>query len=90
MTHTLKKYLAMAAVMIALTSGAARAVEDDTPRRADDRPLWSQPYDSGYLFAVTRDMRDGGGSPAMVACLAPLTLVVDVFLLPIEAVLGVL
>ena len=47
-------------------------------------------YTSGYLFAVTRELKDTVESPAAVACLSPFTVVVDVALLPFEALLGVL
>ena len=92
MMPKLKQLVTVAAVVTVLALNVAGATEEGPPRRAMDDAQMNRdrPFNSEYLFAVTRDARDSGGSPAMVACLAPLTLVVDLFLLPIEAVLGVL
>ena len=98
MTRTSKLLAVVTVLVAALTAGSARAGAPDPypipyaypEAAADDQVSAARPYDPQYLFVVTREMRDSSGDPAMVVCLAPLTLTVDVFLLPIEALLGFL
>jgi hypothetical protein len=96
MTHRSRTWQLIAvATVAALVTGASGAVADYMPmppraaveEQVDQGP---PPYNRDYLLAVTREMRDSSGNPAMIACLAPLTLLVDVFLLPVEAALGFL
>jgi hypothetical protein len=45
-------------------------------------------YNSGYVFAVTRELQAAVDSPAKIACLSPVTIVADLALLPFELTLG--
>ena len=92
MTPISKTLLAVVAVVgITFTAGSARAADAGFPRPAglDDSVVVAPPFDSRYLLVVTREMRDSS-DPAMVVCFAPLTLTVDVALLPFEVALGFL
>jgi hypothetical protein len=81
--------IAAITVVALATDGARSAAQPPPPEVTAEYQVEPRPrFDPRYLFAVTREMRDSSGDPAMVACLAPLTLVVDVFLLPVEAALG--
>ena len=91
---TLAAALAIAATGVASAQGlyvGARepyAGEDQLPPPAPQTTLWGYPFDPQYVFAVTRELRDSSASPEAVVCGAPLTMVVDIAVLPFALALG--
>ncbi len=82
---TLHRFAAVS--LLALTLAASPALAD----RYDDRDYEDRRqsgYNSEYLFAATRSVTDMDVSPVAKVPLIPLTLVLDLAILPFEAIAG--
>ena len=75
-------------LMSVLVTAPAWGGEDTKP--AQERVTRCDPhcYSTAYLFPVTREMQNACLHPLATAALAPLTIVVDVVLLPAGVVMG--
>jgi hypothetical protein len=74
----------LVALAIATATPAAPAFADRYDRYDDHRGG----YNSDYLFAATRSVTEMDTSPVVKVPLIPLTLVLDLAILPFEAIAG--
>jgi hypothetical protein len=72
-------------VALAVPTGPAFADRYDRDERYEDR---RGGYNSEYLFAATRSVTEMDTSPVVKVPLIPLTLVLDLAILPFEAIAG--
>lgn len=84
--RNVRRFLVVPLLAFALTAAAAPALADRYDDRYDDRR--GSGYNSEYLFAATRSVTDMDVSPVVKVPLIPLTLVLDLAILPFEAIAG--
>ena len=77
--------VATASVVALVLATAVPALADRYDDRYDDR---RGGYNSEYLFAATRSVTDMDTSPVVKVPLIPLTIVLDLAILPFEAIAG--
>jgi len=80
--------VALVLALIVVTFRSSPALADDSTARSTSCGCDPDCYSTDYLFAATRELRDSTGSPTLVTVLSPLTIAVDIGLLPFEVFLG--
>ena len=78
--------LLLALIVVAFMSRPAFA--GDSAARSTSSGCDPNPYNTDYLFAATRELRDSSDCRTLVVALSPLTVALDIALLPFEVVLG--
>jgi hypothetical protein len=80
--------VALVLALIVVTFRSRPALAADSTARSAVSSCDPNCYNTDYLFAATRELRDSTGSPTLVAVLSPLTVALDIGLLPFEILLG--
>ena len=85
----MKQILVSLALVLLVTSGEVGTARADSASRAVTR---CDPYcfNADYLFGVTRGTRDAISEPIVFLFVSPITVAVDLGLLPFEVALGLM
>jgi hypothetical protein len=80
--------VALFLALIVVTFMSRPTFADDSTDRGTVRGCDPHCYNSDYVFAATRELHDSSDCRTLVAALSPLTVALDVALLPFEVFLG--